>query len=93
MRLNVSAASVRPQQASTARLLLVAWGVMLIFSILPEIIAQELLHNSSVLPLIMWSRLTALALLMLACALQWPPWRILWKYPAMLLVLAWRRKA
>src|SRR5215213_2605591 len=70
-----------------AVLLVVAWGSMLLFSILPELITREILHNPGAVPLITWGRILALAGTTALCLL-WSPIRKLWKYPAILLVFA-----
>src|SRR6478672_11788599 len=75
-----SKAAVRNQVLVAA-----AWGIMILASILPEVIALEILHAPQALPVITWGRNIALALVVALCA-AWEPLRKLWKFPAILLV-------
>ena len=68
-------------------LLFAAWGLMLVSSVVPDIVVQEILHNPGALPLITWGRVALLALSVAIC-LRWQLLRVLWKYPALLLVFA-----
>ena len=55
------------QTAPAGGLLVVAWGAMLLSSILPDIIALQILHNPGALPLITGGRIAALALTVVGC--------------------------
>lgn len=64
-----------------------AWGFMLLASILPEILLNELFQRPDLIPWVTWGRLVVLAGLT-AVSWLWQPLRPLWKYAAILLIFA-----
>jgi membrane protease YdiL (CAAX protease family) len=75
-------------EANRPTLLIVsAWAAMLVASILPDIIALQILHNPAALPLITWARVVVLGMATLL-SLRWQPLHTLWKYAAILFVFA-----
>lgn len=86
-RLDESPPEVVAEARKAPVLLPVAWGAMLVSSVLPDVISVEVLHNPPSMPVVTWGRMAALALIMAIC-LRWQPLRAIWKYPAILLVIA-----
>lgn len=64
-----------------------AWIFMLLASILPEIILNDLIAQPDLLPWVDWVRLVTLAVLVVI-TLVWQPVRPLWKYATILLIIA-----
>lgn len=64
-----------------------AWGFMLLASILPEIILTEVIGRPDLVAAVTWGRLVALAALAVV-SYVWEPLRPLWKYAAILLIMA-----
>lgn len=64
-----------------------AWGFMLLASILPEIVLNEVLQRPDLVAWVTWGRLVVLAMLVVVSWL-WQPLRPLWKYAAILLIFA-----
>lgn len=64
-----------------------AWGFMLLASILPEIVLNEVLQRPDLVAWVTWGRLVVLAMLV-AVSWLWQPLRPLWKYAAILFIFA-----
>lgn len=64
-----------------------AWGFMLLASIMPEIILNEILQRPDLVAWVIWGRLVMLAGLVVV-SWAWEPLRPLWKYAAILLIFA-----
>jgi hypothetical protein len=68
-------------------LIIAAWGFMLLASILPEIVLNEVLQRPDLTAWVTWGRLVMLAVLVVVSWL-WRPLRPLWQYAAILLIFA-----
>ena len=68
-------------------LITAAWGFMLLASILPEVVLNELFGRPDLVAWVTWGRLVALVVLVVISWL-WQPLRPLWKYAAILLIFA-----